>query len=246
MIIDVNVNYGDWPFRRLSIKNLKGIEKKLKENGIESCFISHTGCALNFQEVDEYNKELKEKIKKNKFFHFVPVLNPVLANSEESLEKYKFIKIIPSYHNYSLTDKKFSSFFKKISDKKMIIFLQMRYEDERSHNPVFKVKSPKVEEIKNFALNYTEIKIILLCAYFSEIVELCKINNIYSDISFAEHFKTIKNLLKYISEEKLLFGSHTPFLYLESEIAKLHHSELENSTIEKIASKNIIKLKCQK
>lgn len=242
MIIDVNVHFGYWAFRKLSMGTLREIEKKLKENKISKCFISHLGPVLNFQEVDAFNEELEKKIKNNIFFIFVPIVNPILLNSVEYLEKYKFIKIVPSYHNYSLIDKRFEIFFKNVSDKNIIVFLQMRYEDERSHNPVFKVKSPSIEEIKEFAYNYPEMKMVLLCPYFSEIIHLCKIDNVYSDISFAEHFKTIKALIKDVSEDKILFGSHTPFLYTESEVAKIEYSEVEMEKLEKIMYKNIMKL----
>ncbi|MCM8772168.1 MAG: amidohydrolase family protein [Candidatus Omnitrophica bacterium] len=242
MIIDVNVNFGYWPFRRFQVYKINDIEKKLKENGIKKCFISHLGPVFNFQEVEEFNKELKNKIKNNKFFYFVPIVNPILADAEENLEKYKIIKLLPSFHNYRLSDKKFYQFFKKLSDKKIIIFLQMRYEDERSHNPVFKIKSPEIDDIKRFTFDFPEVNVIVLSCYFTEIVQLCKISNIYSDISFAENFKTIKSLLKEISEDKLVFGSHTPFLYVESGIAKLEYSDVKKDIIEKISYKNIIKI----
>ncbi len=242
MIIDVNVNYGIWPFRKFPIDSLKKIEKKLRKNKILKSFISNLGGVLNFQQVNEYNDELRQKVKNNDFFYFLPIINPVLSDAEEKIEEFECIKIIPSYHYYSLNDKKFSSFFKKIASKKILIFLQMRYEDERCHNPAFKVISPEIEEIKKFAFNYPEINIILLCGYFNEIIQLCKIDNIYSDISFAEHYKTLKYLLNEISPNKILFGSHTPFLYVESEVAKLGYSDVEDEIIEKIRYRNIIKL----
>jgi predicted TIM-barrel fold metal-dependent hydrolase len=242
MIIDVNVNYGFWPFRKFHIDNLAKLKKKLKENKIDLAFISHLGGVLNYQEVNEYNEELFRKIKKNNFFYFVPVINLNLKNAEENIEKFKFIKIVPNYHLYSINDRKFLSIFKKISDLKIVVFLQMRYEDERNQNPLFKVKGMDIKEIKKFALNFPEIKIILLCSYFREAVELCKIGNIFSDISFIENYKTIKSLLNYITADKILFGSHTPFLYTESQIAKINFAEVKKEDIEKIKYKNIFSL----
>jgi hypothetical protein len=64
MIIDVNVNYGFWPFRKFHIDNLEKLRKKLKENKIDLAFISHSGGVLNYQEVKKYNNELFRKIKK--------------------------------------------------------------------------------------------------------------------------------------------------------------------------------------
>ncbi|MGC8976472.1 MAG: amidohydrolase family protein [Candidatus Ratteibacteria bacterium] len=238
MIIDINVNFGTWPFRRFQINDLKKIEKKLKINGIKYAFISHIGGVLNFQEVEEYNEQLYKKIKNQKFFIFVPIVNLNLPDADEKIEKYRLIKIVPTYHFYSLNDKKLIPLFKKISDKKIIIFLQMRYEDERSHNPLFKIDGLEIEEIKKFALEFPEIKIIILCGYFNEIIQLCKIENIYSDISFVENYKTIKSLLNEISSSKILFGSHMPFFYIESEIAKLKYAEIEKEDLKKISYKN--------
>jgi len=97
-----------------------------------------------------------------------------------------------------------------------------------------------VEEIKKFALDFPEIKIIILCGYFREVIEVCKIENVYSDISFVESYKTLKSLLKEIPADKILFGSHAPFLYVESQIAKLTYSEIGKEDLEKISSKNIL------
>jgi len=242
MIIDVNVNYGIWPFRKFYIDSLKKLEKKLKENKIDFAFISHLGGVLNYQEVEEYNNELYKKIKGNKNFYFVPVINLNLKDAEENIEKFKFIKIVPNYHLYSINDKKFTKIFRKISDLKIVVFLQMRYEDERNQNPLFKVKGMDIEEIKKFASNFPEIKIILLCSYYREAIELCKMENIYSDISFIENYKTIKTLLNYIPADKILFGSHTPFLYTESQIAKIEYAEVKKEEIEKIKYRNILEL----
>jgi predicted TIM-barrel fold metal-dependent hydrolase len=242
MIIDINVHYGNWAFRRLGIDNLKKLEKKLRDNGIELAFVSHIGGVLNYQEVDEYNEELKKKIKGNEHFRFVPIVNLNLADAEEKIEKFKFIKIVPNYHFYSINDKKFQNLFRRASDLKIVLFLQLRFEDERNQNPLFKVQGVNIEEIKRFALDFPEIKIIALCAYFNEAIELCKIDNIYSDISFVENYKTIKSLLNYVPPEKVLFGSHTPFTYLEAQIAKLAYSGIGEEEIEKIKFKNILTL----
>lgn len=242
MIIDINVNYGYWPFRRFQCNSLKKIEKKLYENKIKYAFISHLGGVFNFQEVEEFNEELYKKVKDKKNFYFVPIINLNLPDVEEKIEKYKIIKIVPTYHFYSLNEKKFIPIFKKMTKEKTILFIQMRYEDERSHNPLFKIDGLKLEEIKKFSFEFPEIKKIILCGYFREVVQLCKIENIYSDISFVENYKTIESLLKEIPSSKILFGSHTPFLYIESIIAKLKYSEICREDLEKISYKNAISI----
>ena len=242
MIIDVNVNYGNWAFRRLNFDSLRKLEEKLGKNGIDIAFVSHLGGVLNYQEVDEYNEELYKLINKRGNFRFVPIVNLNLADAEEKIEKFKFIKIVPNYHFYSINDKKFHNLFRKISDLKTILFLQLRFEDERNQNPLFKINGVKVEEIKRFASNFPEIKMVTLCAYFNEVVELCKLDNIYSDISFVENYKTLKSLLERVSADKILFGSHTPFLYTEAQIAKIEYSEVGKEEIEKIKYKNILSL----
>jgi predicted TIM-barrel fold metal-dependent hydrolase len=242
MIIDVNVHYGNWAFRRFQIDDLRKLERNLLKNGIDIAFISHLGGVLNYQEVNEYNEELYKLIKDKRNFRFVPIVNLNLADAEEKIEKFRCIKIVPNYHFFSINDGKFKKIFRKMSDFKSVLFIQLRFEDERNQNPLFKVQGVGAEEIKKFALDFPEIKIVALCPYFQEATELCKIHNIYCDISFVENYKTIKTLLDYIPADKILFGSHTPFLYTEAQIAKLTYSEVETEEIEKIKHKNILKL----
>ena len=239
MIVDVNVNYGFWPFRKFNQR----VETLAKE-GIDYIFLSHLGSVFYFQDPDIYNKELREKFKNKNNFFIISTINPTIPGWEEIIEENNFtaVKIIPGYHLFSLLDKKIYPFFRKISDKNIPLIIQMRFEDERNLYPLLKLPKVKIEEIEQIALNFPEIKIVVFCPYFFEAVKLGKIENVYIEISFVEKFKTISSLVKEIPSDKIIFGSHTPFLYPQAAISKVKYAEISEEEKEKIYFKNAAKI----
>ena len=91
-------------------------------------------------------------------------------------------------------------------------------------------------------MNFPEIKIVVFCPYFFEAVKLGKIKNVYIEISFVETFKTIPALIKEIPLDKIIFGSHTPFLYTQAAISKVKYAEISEEEKEKIYFKNAVKI----
>jgi len=78
------------------------------------------------------------------FENLIPVivLNPSLSNWKGMLEKYdnsyriKTVKILPNYHNYSLSSSFVSDLMKGLNKRKIPLIIQVRLEDERSQYPL--------------------------------------------------------------------------------------------------------------
>ena len=131
MIIDVNVNFGFWLKKTISFALISSLE------------------AVFYLDPDIGNQDLLMKLKKYKNLLPVAVANPKINNWKEILgnNDYKTIKIIPNYHYYSLLDKKALDLIDEVNNKKITLIIQMRFEDERSHYPLLKVKGVSVQEI---------------------------------------------------------------------------------------------------
>ncbi|NLG36007.1 MAG: hypothetical protein GX548_11695 [Lentisphaerae bacterium] len=100
--------------------------------------------------------------------------------------------------------------------------IQMRVEDERNQYPLMKVSGVPVAEIITLAKAFPAVPIVCLCAYFGEAVELVqKTQSVHVDLAFLETFRTLPALLAKIPADRVLFGSHTPFLYTRPAVLKL-------------------------
>ncbi|PIZ17279.1 hypothetical protein COY51_00635 [Candidatus Desantisbacteria bacterium CG_4_10_14_0_8_um_filter_39_17] len=243
MIIDVNVNFGFWPFQKFHENTLRKLNEHLKKENISFALISSLE-AVFYPDPEMGNQDLLMKLKKYKNLLPVAVANPKINNWKEILgnNKYKAIKIIPNYHYYSLLDKKALDLIGEVNNKKITLIIQMRFEDERSHYPLLKVKGVSVQEIKEISLKFPALSIIALCPYFAESIELANLPNVCTDISFVESLDTLHSLLAKVPAEKVLFGSHTPFLYTKAAIMKLKYGSISKKDYEKIAYKNASQL----
>ena len=242
MLIDVNVSFGYWPFQKFQQNALAKLSKHLTAEGISLALVSLTE-AVFYPDSDVYNKLLFEKLKSYSNLMPLMVLNPSLPNWKETLERYhnlqkaKAIKIFPNYHNYSLSSAVIDDLIYELARRKMALVIQMRMEDERNQYSLLKVADVKVKEIIKLANRFSEIPIIVLCSESSEAVSLIKnASNIYVDISFVEFIEMIDDF------NKVVFGSHTPFLYTHSAIMKIRNADVPEKDLNTIMSGNACRL----
>ena len=249
MLIDVNVSFGNWPFQTFLQNSVAKLSKHLKSEGISLALVSSIETTL-YPDPDVYNKSLLKKVKSYSNLIPVMVLNPALSDWKEKYEEYtdsqkfRVIKILPNYHNYLLSSKFVNDFMNELSKKKnAVLIVQMRVEDERNQYPLLKVSGVDYKEIIKLANRFPGVSIICLCSCFREAVSLVKeTKNIYIDISFIETlnivFKTNTALLKEIPAGRILFGSHTPFLYTRSAIMKVKSAEISEKDLNAIMFNN--------
>ncbi len=245
MFIDVNVSLGPWPFWKFGEDSPEKLSRHLKSEGISLALVSSLETVF-YPDPRWGNERLFTNL--NSYPNLVPiiVLNPSLSSWKEMLEKYdnlyniKAVKILPNYHNYSLPSSFVSDLMKELAKRKIPLIIQMRLEDERNQYPLLKVREVKIEEVINLAKSFPSIPILALCPCFGEAVSLVKESpNIYIDISFIERLNTLKTLLERVPEERVLFGSHTPFLYTRSAVMKVKTANISKKDREAIAFGNI-------
>jgi hypothetical protein len=242
MIIDVNVSIGRWPFLHYRGFSPARILSILKKEGIDSALVSSIDAIL-YPDPVVPDQALVRQLKPYPQLKPVLVINPLFSNWRESLEEYGninlLVKLFPNYHRYSLLSPQVKELIEELAKRKDILMIQMRLEDERTQSPLMKVPGVSVDEVTGISRDFPEIPVIALCPYFQEAVNLIKeTKNIYVDISFIEKMETIPSLLKEVPCSRVLFGSHTPFLYARSAILKLREPGLDKRVRELIFFKN--------
>jgi predicted TIM-barrel fold metal-dependent hydrolase len=121
--------------------------------------------------------------------------------------------------------------------------VQMRVEDERQHYPLMKVPGVSAEGVIALANKYPSLRIICLCAYLREAEQhVSGTENVWVDTAFIEYMDTIRHTLDRIPANRLLFGSHTPFLYTRANAIKLDASGAPKRALNAIAYGNVRRL----
>ena len=234
MIIDCNVGYGRWPFARFYEDTPAKLDGLLKQDGIDAALVSSAEAIL-YEEPAEWNGDLARKLRGRPRLIPVPVANPRVrsAGSIVSGPDLKAVKLIPNYHVYSLKDDAAAQLCSQVSGRGIPVLIQMRVEDERSHYELLKVPGVPVEDIIALAAKLPGLNVVALGPYFEEAVRLAGAG-IYVDISFVETLDTLRQLCGKAPVDRILFGSHAPWMYPRSAAAKLLKSTITEEQREAI------------
>jgi len=222
MIVDFNVHWGHWPTGRWPWKTLRSLVRELEILKISKALISSLESVL-YPDPVETDSLLLRKIKPFPLFLPVGTINPVISSWTKQLTEKRFVafKLLPGYWSCSLKEKTVKKLFSALQQADRPVLLQMRLEDERSQIYPLQVEAPSVENIISLAKTFPDISLVVLNAYFGEATRLARQPNIYVDLSFVEKFETLNSFLKEVPAGKIVFGSHTPFLYPAAALAKV-------------------------
>lgn len=241
MIVDFNTSLGRWPFQEFAIRTAGALVRHLQASGIGTALVSSVDAIL-YPDPTVCDAELFRAAKCHPMLIPVPTINPTLTNWRTALAAdtgLKAVRIIPNYHNYLLTSPALTPFMQALEELKIPLIIQMRVDDERNQYPLMKVPGVDWNVVVQLANAFTNVSIVCLCAFFGEAVELVqKTANVSVDISFIEKFRTLPALLEKVPPNRILFGSHTPWLYTQSAVMKLEAIRQLDKHYEAIAHAN--------
>ncbi|HPP12551.1 MAG TPA: amidohydrolase family protein, partial [bacterium] len=220
--VDLNVHWAHWPRGFWPWKTLGGLVKALKGCGITRALISSPESIL-YPDPVETDRILLTRIKPFPFLTPVATLNPAVLNFQKQIAGKDFVafRLVPAFWDCSLKEKTVRKLLTLIQERKRLLLIQMRLEDERSQFYPLQVPAPKITDLLALAKNFPSVKMVVLNVYFDEAVQLARQPNVWVDLSFLERFQTLKSLLTVLPVEKVVFGSHAPFLYPEAALAKV-------------------------
>lgn len=249
-MIDINAYLGNWLYRKLPATPSE-LLCILNEVGIEKAFVSPVE-GIFYGEPQIANKMLIDKLDDFAELFPVPVINPTLPNWKESLyecsrcDRVRCIKLHPNYHCYQLSIPSINQLMEKAVNLELTVIIQLRVQDIRSHHPLMQIPDVDVETAINCVRENSSTNIVLggikwveASVHSDKIKEL---PNLWIDISQIEIVDVLRRLINIYSADKLLLGTHSPFLYAKSAVMKLKEALLSETEREKITRENISKI----
>lgn len=253
MMTDVNVNLSRWPFRRLPHDETTQLVAKLKKSGITQAWAGSFDGILH-RDIASVNQRLADDCQKHGADLLIPFgsVNPTLPDWQDDLrrcaEDHKMpgIRLHPNYHGYQLAAPEFEELLQLATKHKLLVQLAVSMEDDRTQHPLVRVPAVDVALLKDLAKKHPESRLILLNALRSVqgvvLSNLAACGNIWFEISHQESVGGVGKLLNLAPLERVLFGSHFPFFYLESAVLKMTESELGDFRTQVILRQNAEKL----
>ncbi|QDU80622.1 Amidohydrolase [Polystyrenella longa] len=236
-LIDTNIHLSRWPFRRLPGDETAKLIGKLRKKGVTEAWAGSFD-GLFHHDIASVNARLSEECRITGEGLLVPFgsVNPMLPDWREDLrrcrEDYSMpgIRLHPNYHGYDLTIPDFAELLDLAVEQNLIVQLVLSMEDERTHHPLVPVPHVDAAPLADLVTIRPKLKLQILNAFralpLNKLAPLTGIENVSFDIAMLEGVGGVEKLLEKVSPQRVLFGSHSPFFYLESAQLKMVESEL--------------------
>lgn len=253
-LVDCNVSLGRWPSRRLPLDEPGALVRALRRAGVAKAWTgSFEGILHN--DLAGANERLAEACARhgrNNCLIPFGTINPRLAGWERDLERcvhhYKMpgIRLYPSYHGYTLDDPVFGGVLRAADQMELIIQLPVLLEDERTQHPLLTVKHLDARPLPKLLKDCGRVRVLLMNWWRGVpralLPALTGSGRVFLDMAAVEGVNGVRSLLDQVPLSSVVFGSYSPFFYLESSLLKLKESELTKVELAALCTGNARKL----
>jgi uncharacterized protein len=248
VIVDTNVHLGSWPFRRPPWSETADIVKKLKSVQITEAWAGSFEGMLH-KDLAAVNARLAEECRRYPSF-LIPFgsVNPRQPDWEEDLrrchEQHRMpgIRLHPNYHGYRLDDQAFARLLENAVERRLVVQIAVRMEDERTHHPLMQVAAVDLRPLPAVLARFPAARVQILNASFDPrdetLLVLARAGKIHFDFANVESVGGLGKMLQRFGSERVLFGSHFPLFYPESALLKIRESALKDEEVQAVQHAN--------
>jgi predicted TIM-barrel fold metal-dependent hydrolase len=252
MILDANVNLSRWPFRRLRGDDTPELVSMLRERGVSQAWVGSFDGLLH-KDIGGVNERLASECRRFGAGLLTPfgTVNPKLPDWEEDLrrcaEVYRMpgIRLHPNYHGYKLDDPDFAKLLQGASERRLLVQLALKMEDDRTQHPLLRVPPVDASGLLGLIGEIPRLRLAILNGpgpLSREALPKLAAAGVCFDIAMLEGVTGVARLIEQIPVERILFGSHFPFFTWEAARLKVTESGLDESKERAILSGNAQRL----
>ena len=234
-VIDTNISLFQWPFRRLPYDALDPLVEKLGQLRIDQAWAASYEGVLQ-RDIAGVNLRLAEACRTQRKGLLVPFgsVNLELPDWEEDLRRCREehampgIRLHPNYHGYTLDDPRFERLLFLAAEQRLLVQIAVTMEDQRTQHPKLRVPDVDLAPLPDLMRKVPAANVLLLNfrptgTIFSQLVATPRV---YFDTARAEATDGIARLSRSTPPDRVVFGTHAPFLIYESALIRVYESDL--------------------
>lgn len=239
-IIDGNVSLFQWPFRRLPLDSTEKLVEKMGELGIGSAMAGSFEGVFQ-RDLSAANARLAEECSRFPELRPVGSVNPTApgwtGDVVQCVDRHRMsaVRLHPGYHGYELDHPNVVEFFAMAANADVTVQIAVALEDTRTHNDIARVddvdldKLPDVGDCRVQLLNWKPRGSVP--------------PKVYIDTARIDRTDGIADLLSSHPADRIVFGTHAPFLIPEAALIRaVHENQLAEEQMQKILSGNANRL----
>lgn len=236
-IFDSNVSLFHWPFRRLPFDTTDALVSKLRSLGITRALAGSYEGILH-RDLVGVNQRLAGECRRHAELTPVGSINLDLPDWENDLVQCQrhhsmpAIRLHPNYHGYPLTDARFARLLDLSAAAGLLIQLAVCMEDARTQHPLAHVPDVELAPLPDLLRRFPEARVQLLNyrPAPATLAKLAGIPGLLFDTARVEGTDGVVSLLRTVPSNRVLFGTHAPFLIPEAALIRVHESGRLNET----------------
>lgn len=244
-IIDTNVSLFHWPFRRLPLGETETLVEKLNALGIERAWAGSFEGVFQ-RDVRAVNRRLADACATRDQLVPIGSINLELPAWEDNLKRcgeepnMPGIRLHPNYHGYSLDDEKFPKLLNLAANLKLFVQIAVALEDSRTQPAKLHVSDVDLTPLPEILRQHPESRVQLLnWRPRGAVLELlANTPGVFFDTARVESTDGVATLLEAVSRERVLFGTHAPFLIPEASLIRVHESNLSEAEFRSVLHGN--------
>lgn len=244
-IIDTNVSLFHWPFRRLPLDETDRLVKKLSSLGIGQAWAGSFEGVFQ-RDIRAVNQRLVSACAAHDLLVPIGSINPELPGWEDDLRRCREdhhmpgIRLHPNYHGYSLADENFPRLLSLATNLKLFVQIAVALEDIRTQAANLQVADVDLTPLPEILKQHSAARLQILNWKPRGAVPkaLAEASGVYFDTARVEGTDGVAALLNIIPSERVMFGTHAPFLIPEASLIRVHESKLANDDLRSVLQGN--------
>lgn len=252
-LIDVNLSWGVWPFRRMPGDTSETLLAKLRQHGVSQAWIGPFE-GLFHRDLRSVNERFVAECRRVAPDLLLPcgAINPLLPDWQEDLRRchethrLRIIRLYPGYHGYDLKRPEFAELLDAATERHLVVQIVGAMEDERTQPALARAPHVDLKPLVELLRTRPRVRVVLLNAFRNTSLDvaasIAAAGSAWFEIAMLESVGGVRKAFDKLPADRVLFGSHFPLFYFESAVGKLSESALTPDELARVARDNARRL----